>query len=341
MSSCDCRVRQIDKMLGFKVNKDSYRYYLISKVIKVLPQEIETLRKPKWDAVLVSQYFSDLKEVKKHGRKERRNKEAQGVLATSTAVAAASSRISSFWKDTIKESAHYENKLKIKPLGGRSALQATKLAHVKCNYGHCQSTFHPTCGKSTGFFMNVERTKSETQKHGVEEWNSLNKVRVELERLRLICERIIRREKLKHELVICSHDMLRWNRESVCLSSSSIPPPPGWGLHWLCVTRLKPSSKDLMTELGHQILFFTSAKQKLAEFIFESGNMCCADCGTPDPKWVSISFGAFICIKCSRAHRSLGVHISKVLSVNLDELTHEALKQCPYAKYQPCISQQL
>ncbi|CAI9260432.1 unnamed protein product [Lactuca saligna] len=96
--------------------------YLILKVIKVLPQEIETLRKPKWDAVLVSQYFSDLKEVKKQGRKERRNKEAQGVLAASTAVAAASSRISSFWKDTLKESAHYENKLKIKALGGRSAV---------------------------------------------------------------------------------------------------------------------------------------------------------------------------------------------------------------------------
>ncbi|CAI9280063.1 unnamed protein product [Lactuca saligna] len=74
------------------------------------------------------------------------------------------------------------------------------------------------------------------------------------------------------------------------------------------------------------------AKQKLAEFISESGNMCCAGCATPDPKWVSVRFGAFICIKCSREHRSLGVHISKVLSVNLDELTHEALKQCPYAK---------
>ncbi|KAL7587573.1 hypothetical protein Lser_V15G39513 [Lactuca serriola] len=112
-------------MLGFKVNKDSYcckYYYLISKVIKVLPQEIETLRKPKWDAVLVSQYLSDLREVKKQGRKERRNKEAQGVLAASTAAIAASSRISSFRKDTLEESAHYENKLKIKAFGGRYAV---------------------------------------------------------------------------------------------------------------------------------------------------------------------------------------------------------------------------
>lgn len=379
---------------------------LISKVIKCLPQEIDTVRKQNWDAVLVSQYLSDLREVKKQGRKERRHKEAQAVLAAATAAAAASSRLSSFRKDTLDESSHHqENKLKIKAFGGRPSLHAqpglqpkethTKLSvtwtppemnnidsspstldykvhsrvcdvcrrtetilnpvivcssckvavHIdcyrsvkdstgpwfcefcedvlssrsrvvpsfsyseklsrvaecclcggttgafrkstdgqwvhafcaewvlestfrrgqvkpiqgmetitrgndlclvcsrkvgvciKCNYGHCQSTFHPTCGKTAGFFMNVrtsggkiqhkaycekhslvERTKAETQKHGVEEWNSLKKVRVELERLRLICERIIRREKLKRELVVCSHDMLRWNRES--LSSS-------------------------------------------------------------------------------------------------------------------------
>ncbi|KAL4566204.1 hypothetical protein LXL04_030316 [Taraxacum kok-saghyz] len=375
---------------------------LICKVIKCLPEEIETLRKQNWDAVLVSQYLSEIREVKKQGRKERRHKEAQAVLAAATAAAAASSRLSSFRKDTLDhhESIHQENKLKIKGFGGRSALHAqppkethTKLSvtwtppetnidsspsstvgsrvcdvcrrvetvlnavivcssckvavHIdcyrsvkdskgpwfcelcedmlssrsrgagvpsfsysekpspvaecclcggatgafrkstdgqwvhalcaewvlestfrrgqakpiqgmetiskgyevclvcsrkvgvciKCNYGHCQSTFHPTCGKTAGFLMNVrssggkiqhkaycekhslvERTKAETQKHGVEEWNSLKKVRVELERLRLICERIIKREKLKRELVICSHDTLHWNRESVSSS---------------------------------------------------------------------------------------------------------------------------
>ncbi|KAD4385256.1 hypothetical protein E3N88_25424 [Mikania micrantha] len=369
---------------------------LICKVMKCLPQEIEAVRRHSWDAVLVSQYLCDLREVKKQGRKERRHKEAQAVLAAATAAAAASSRLSSLRKDAIDESPHQENNLKIKAFGGRSLLHAqqvpqakethTKLSvtwtsperifnsssstsenkvhsrvcdvcnraetilnpiivcsnckvavHIdcyrsvkdstgpwfcelcedllssrsrgvpscvrecslcggttgafrkstdgqwvhafcaewvlessfrrgqmkaiegmeaiskgndiclvcsrregvciKCNYGHCQSTFHPTCGRSAGFFMNVriiggkvhhkaycekhsmaERTKAETQKHGVEEWNSVKKVRVELERLRLICERIIRREKLKRELVLCSQDMLHCNRESVSSS---------------------------------------------------------------------------------------------------------------------------
>ncbi|KAG8378328.1 hypothetical protein BUALT_Bualt08G0126000 [Buddleja alternifolia] len=373
---------------------------LISKVIRSLPQEIDTAGKRKWDAVLVSQYNHDLREAKKQGRKERRHKEAQAVLAAATAAAAASSRISSIRKDTLEESANQDllkmnvsdartgfyshlnprvretisrsgtrssfdknsdsfqlasdfskdhprtcdicrrSETLLNPIlvclsckvavhldcyrsvksaagpwhcelceelltsQGSGALATNSLEKpylvaecvlcggtagafrksidgqwihalcaewvlestyrrgqvgpiegmdtvskgvdactvcrrkqgvcLKCSYGHCQSTFHPTCARSAGFYMTVrtnggklqhkaycekhsteQRAKADTQKHGIEEFKSLKQVRVELERLRLLCERIIKREKLKRELVICSHDILAQNRDSV------------------------------------------------------------------------------------------------------------------------------
>lgn len=64
-------------------------------------------------------------------------------------------------------------------------------------------------------------------------------------------------------------------------------------------------------------------QERLDNLMRQAGNKFCADCGSSEPKWVSSSLGVFICIKCSGIHRSLGVHISKVLSLNLDEWTDE------------------
>ncbi|KAK2386063.1 putative ADP-ribosylation factor GTPase-activating protein AGD11 [Trifolium repens] len=64
-------------------------------------------------------------------------------------------------------------------------------------------------------------------------------------------------------------------------------------------------------------------QERLDNLMRQAGNKFCADCGSSEPKWVSSSLGVFICIKCSGIHRSLGVHISKVLSLNLDDWTDE------------------
>jgi hypothetical protein len=109
---------------------------------------------------------------------------------------------------------------------------------IKCFYGHCQCTFHASCARNAGLYMNVknsggklqhkvycekhsctERAKAESLKHGPEDLKGLKQVRVELERLRLLCERIIKREKLKREMVVCTHDILASNRESIAMSA--------------------------------------------------------------------------------------------------------------------------
>ena len=50
-----------------------------------------------------------------------------------------------------------------------------------------------------------------------------------------------------------------------------------------------------------------------------SHNYKCSDCGSLDPKWASINLGITLCIECSGIHRSLGVHVSKVRSLTLDD----------------------
>ncbi|XP_058099607.1 ADP-ribosylation factor GTPase-activating protein AGD12-like isoform X2 [Magnolia sinica] len=65
--------------------------------------------------------------------------------------------------------------------------------------------------------------------------------------------------------------------------------------------------------------------RKLKELLLKSDNRTCADCGAPDPKWASANIGVFICLKCCGVHRSLGTHISKVLSVTLDDWSDDEI----------------
>lgn len=393
------------RLLANAVARRQFTDDLISSVAKSLQLEIDSARKQKWDAVLLSQYLYELREAKKQGRKERRHREAQAVLAAATAAAAASSRISSLRKDTLEESTNEDiskvnnsnggglylqqnprvketlsrtaaaarlsseknsdsvslasdfsvehprtcdictrcetllnpilvcSSCKIavhldcyrgvkksagpwycelcedllssrfsgisttsswekpyfvaecgfcggtagafrKSIGGQwvhafcaewvlessfrrgqvNPIEGVEMVTkggdvcviccrkqgvcIKCNYGNCQSTFHPSCARSAGFYMSArsaggklqhkaycgkhsleQKAKADTQKHGVEEFKSLKQVRVELERLRLLCERIIKREKVKRELVLCSHEILSSKRDTVVLAA--------------------------------------------------------------------------------------------------------------------------
>ncbi|OVA04871.1 C2 calcium-dependent membrane targeting [Macleaya cordata] len=65
--------------------------------------------------------------------------------------------------------------------------------------------------------------------------------------------------------------------------------------------------------------------RKLKDLLLKSDNRTCADCGAPDPKWASANIGVFLCLKCCGVHRSLGTHISKVLSVTLDDWSDEEI----------------
>ncbi|XP_028091241.1 ADP-ribosylation factor GTPase-activating protein AGD12-like isoform X2 [Camellia sinensis] len=69
----------------------------------------------------------------------------------------------------------------------------------------------------------------------------------------------------------------------------------------------------------------SSGRRRLKDLLVQSDNRSCADCGAPDPKWASANIGVFICLKCCGVHRSLGTHISKVLSVTLDEWSDDEI----------------
>jgi ADP-ribosylation factor GTPase-activating protein 1 len=49
------------------------------------------------------------------------------------------------------------------------------------------------------------------------------------------------------------------------------------------------------------------------------GNHRCIDCGEQDPQWATVSYGALLCLQCSGRHRSLGVQVSCVRSIAMDE----------------------
>lgn len=56
-----------------------------------------------------------------------------------------------------------------------------------------------------------------------------------------------------------------------------------------------------------------------------SENKICFDCPNSRPTWTSVNHGIFLCLDCSSTHRSMGVHLTFVRSVDLDEWTQRQI----------------
>ncbi|KAL7478113.1 hypothetical protein ACHAW6_003894 [Cyclotella cf. meneghiniana] len=57
------------------------------------------------------------------------------------------------------------------------------------------------------------------------------------------------------------------------------------------------------------------------------GNSLCAECATSNPSWSSLTYGITLCLECAGLHRGLGVHLSFVRSLTMDDWSDEQFQQ--------------
>ena len=94
--------------------------------------------------------------------------------------------------------------------------------------------------------------------------------------------------------------------------------------HSKSTTRILESTRDATVEAGDAS---SIQRVRLTALLSHPENAQCADCAarvSPATKpWAVLNAGVFICIECSGVHRSMGVHVSQVRHVFLDNWTPE------------------
>ncbi|XP_061661379.1 arf-GAP with SH3 domain, ANK repeat and PH domain-containing protein 1 isoform X3 [Syngnathoides biaculeatus] len=94
---------------------------------------------------------------------------------------------------------------------------------------------------------------------------------------------------------------------------------------WISVLTNSKEEALNMAFRGEQTSAGEDGLEDLTKAIIEDvlrmpGNELCCDCGAADPKWLSTNLGILTCIECSGIHREMGVHISRIQSMELDKL---------------------
>lgn len=81
------------------------------------------------------------------------------------------------------------------------------------------------------------------------------------------------------------------------------------------------SDKAESEENGSLVCNLKELRQRIVSQVRRlPGNDTCADCSGKDPTWLATNLGVLLCIECSGIHRDMGVHISRIRSIELDKL---------------------
>eukprot|EP01127_Copromyxa_protea_P018535 TRINITY_DN585_c0_g1_i1.p1 TRINITY_DN585_c0_g1~~TRINITY_DN585_c0_g1_i1.p1 ORF type:complete len:1257 (+),score=279.34 TRINITY_DN585_c0_g1_i1:548-3772(+) len=122
------------------------------------------------------------------------------------------------------------------------------------------------------------------------------------------------------ELVFC--DPGRAQPEVLCLQATNKGELEIWKAALTNAISLALSSgKQTGQNTSCRIKLPSNAITKILEH-----NPVCVDCGKSGPEWASINLGVLFCIECSGVHRALGVNISKVRSLQLDNFDVESVE---------------